>query len=215
MVPRFHGPPRNSQPRCYIYKPLLTGIHTLSPDLQTTHCWLWSCEDWSKNPKWSKLLVKYLKIQRDKRQSWRKEHTTKNHMKTNDRPLQRAKLSWKQIMEVAVASFPQRRKSVRVNMKLLLSRLKSWIRRLLTEYYNEKDAYRIFWKDIQRKGRDLFMLFGITNVSYFFNIEKMLTLNWALVNIFQFWFFFYINQALKWMKSIDIDERGFITEQVY
>ena len=80
-------------------------------------------------------------------------------------------------MEVTVASFPQRRKSVRVNMKLLLSRLKSWIRRLLTEYYNEKDANRIFLKDIQRKGRDLFMLFGITNVSYFFNIEKILTLN--------------------------------------
>ena len=155
-----------------------------------------------------------LKSQRDKRQSWRKEHTTKNHMKTNNRPLQRAKLSWKQIMEVAVASFPQRRKSVRVNMKLLLSRLKSWIRRLLTEYYNEKDANRIFWKDIQRKGRDLFMLFGITNVSYFFNIEKILPFYRALVNIFQFWPF-YINQALKWMKSIDIDERGFITEQVY
>ena len=155
-----------------------------------------------------------LKSQRDKRQSWRKDNTTKNPMKTNDRPLQRAKLSWKQIMEVAMASFPQRRKSVRVNMKLLLSRSKSWIKRLLTEYYNEKDAYRIFWKDIQRKGRDLFMLFGITNVSYFFYTEKMLTLNWALVTIFQFRPF-YINQALKWMKSIDIDERGFITKQVY
>ena len=58
-------------------------------------------------------------------------------------------------------------------------------------------------------ARNLFMLFGITNVSvanthpdldrFGIHIFHHLTTN---------------NQALQWMKSIDIEGKGFITEQV-
>ena len=61
-------------------------------------------------------------------------------------------------------------------------------------------------------ARDLFMLFGITNVSI---ANTHPDLDRIGIHIF------YLtphnnsyNQALQWMKSIDIEGKGFITEQV-
>ena len=59
-------------------------------------------------------------------------------------------------------------------------------------------------------ARDLFMLFGITNVSIANTHPHLdIIVNHNLCHLTT-----PNNQALQWMKSIDIESKGFITEEV-